>query len=86
MATQQATWLRSAALIVGLLALFTTVVAGVIDTRFRVTVLEKEFLYVQKTAQKVERQFDLIRDGLHKIEVEQAIMQQRLLDFLERTQ
>jgi len=76
-------WLKYIATIVSLVLVLTTVVAGVMETRVRVGVLETDVNKLECTQQKVDDKFDAIKDSLHTIIVEQAVVKQRIEDVVQ---
>lgn len=80
--------LRLVATIVTLLVVFSTLVAGVIDTKSRVSFLERDQGELrdkfERRQLKQMEQYDAIKDALHDLKLGQAILRQRLedLDFM----
>lgn len=69
--------LKTIATIVSLLVIYSALVAGVVDTRSRVEVLERDGV-------KQYVQFEQIKGMLHKIDKEQVALRQRVEDLIER--
>jgi hypothetical protein len=78
--------LRTVATVVTLLVVFSTLVAGVIDTRSRVGVLERDCGvltgHLDRLDARQERQFADIKEALEVLKVGQAVLRQRMDDYL----
>lgn len=80
--------IKLAATIAGLLLLVGGVIAGVMDTKVRVNVLERDTIKLENVldrhVEKAARSLEKIQEGVHKIDKEQTAQGQRLRDIIER--
>jgi hypothetical protein len=78
-------YLKHIAIVVSLMVIFSTLVAGVIDVKTRVATLERDRQTIEVKLDRFllrqEAQIEKIRDALHALGVGQAVLQQRIEDL-----